>query len=278
MTLPRWYAESRFLLAESTRATADTTDYLVFGRLFRTPTNREHRDANHMHISFCHLEDPRDCCGGGALADPPADIAATVRQLYAPPATPRCTVDCTFKDPRLVARLLRAFERAGYACERGIQDQVMCLDLSAAALAWRATSSRVARVLPEACDAELAALLAACNARCFGYSGCGGWVAEKLRRQVRLPSEFRVYALRIGARVAAFAVVYTPWEKARHLALVQVLGTDPRDRRQGLATEVLAHALAQLPASCERVYLDAVKDSFAVELYRRLEFEPVGLV
>ncbi|KAJ2511608.1 hypothetical protein GGI11_004747, partial [Coemansia sp. RSA 2049] len=53
--LPKWYAEDKFLETEAISATSDTTHSFVFGRMFKTPSNRTYRDGNHLRIGFCHL-------------------------------------------------------------------------------------------------------------------------------------------------------------------------------------------------------------------------------
>ncbi|KAJ2822650.1 hypothetical protein FBU31_004529 [Coemansia sp. 'formosensis'] len=258
--LPKWYAEAKFLQSESMRMVSDTTDNLIFGRIFRTPTNREHRDANHLRMSFCHLEFPWDC--NGVLADPPCEIARIVKEI----GVERCTVDCTLTGD--VDGVLGRFEKNGFSCERGIEDLVMCLDTSSVRLD---ASPRVTRVTEgKVMDVSI------CNSRSFGYSDDvpPAWLVEKLLRQLRQPDSFRVYALHVQERVAAFVVIYMPWEKSRDLAFIQVIGTDPECRRQGLAYEVLAHAIALLPKGV-RVYLEAI-DLAAIALYEKLGFIAVG--
>ncbi|KAJ2042894.1 hypothetical protein GGI03_006494 [Coemansia sp. RSA 2337] len=257
--LPKWYAEAKFLQSESMRMVSDATDNFIFGRIFRTPTNQEHRDGNHLRMSFCHLEFPWDC--SGVLADPPCDIARIVRDI----GVNRCTVDCTLVNGRVADSVLSGFEKTGFVCERDLEDYVMCLDTTTVTLT---ESQRVRRATEEDITG-----VASCNARSFGYTDMS-WLVEKLLRQLRQPDSFRVYALYIRERVAAFAVIYTPWEKSKDLAFVQVMGTDPEFRRQGLAYEVLAHAVALLPKGV-RVYLEAV-DPAAIALYEKLGFAVVG--
>ncbi|KAJ2880183.1 hypothetical protein H4R27_004880 [Coemansia aciculifera] len=260
--LPKWYAEAKFLQSESMRMVADTTDNFIFGRIFRTPTNREHRDANHLRMSFCHLEFPWDC--NGVLADPPCDIARIAKDI----GVERCTVDCTLIDGGVADSVLSGFEKKGFLCERGLEDLVMCLETGAVSLA---ESLRVRRVT----EKDIAEV-ALCNTRSFGYADgvSPAWLVEKLLRQLRQPDSFRACALHVQEQVAAFVVIYTPWEKSRDLAFVQVMGTDPGFRRQGLAYEVMAHAVALLPKGV-RVYLEAV-DPAAIALYEKLGFAVVG--
>ncbi|KAJ2493036.1 hypothetical protein IWW37_000863 [Coemansia sp. RSA 2050] len=258
--LPRWYAEAKFLQSESMREVADATDNFIFGRIFRTPTNREHRDANHLRITFCHLEFPWDC--SGVLVDPPLDIARIVKDI----GVERCTIDCTLIGN--ADKVMSGFEKMGYLCERGLEDLVMCMDTGAVSLS---ESRRAARVTEkEVLD------LALCNSRSFAYADDvpPAWLVEKLVRQLRQPESFHVYAIYVRERVATFVVVYTPWEKSKDLAYVQLIGTDPEFRRQGLAYEVLAHAVASLPKSM-RLYLDAI-DPAAIALYEKLGFKGVG--
>ncbi|KAJ2636993.1 hypothetical protein GGF44_003020 [Coemansia sp. RSA 1694] len=270
--LPQWYAECKFLQSESIRMVSDRTDSFIFGHMFRTPTNPEHRDANHLRIDFCHLEFPWDC--NGVLADPPHDIAAMLRASFANTCSvPRCTVDYTLTGGDNLS-VVDAFEGAGYQCDRGIVDLVMCLDTSTRVFS---ESMRARRVT----ESEEISELALCNARSFSYDiadnngveGAPIWLVEKLSRQARQPDSFRIYAL----DAKAFVVVYLPWEKSRDLALVQVIGTDPRERRRGLAYEVLAHALKLLPCGVKRVYLEAADGEVAaIALYEKLGFRVVG--
>ncbi|KAJ1814668.1 hypothetical protein LPJ60_005971, partial [Coemansia sp. RSA 2675] len=255
--LPRWYAEAKFLQSESMREVSDTTDNFIFGRIFRTPTNREHRDANHLRIAFCHLEFPWDC--SGVLADPPLDIARIVKDI----GVDRCTVDCTLIGN--ADNVLGGFEKMGYLSERGLEDLVMCLDTGSVGLGESRRATRVTE--KEVLDVAL------CNSRSFAYGDDvpPAWLVEKLMRQAQQPDSFRVYAVYVRERVATFVVVYTPWEKSRDLAYVQVMGTDPEFRRLGLAYEVLAHAVALLPKGV-RLYLEAV-DSAAIALYEKVGFK-----
>ncbi|KAJ1723668.1 hypothetical protein LPJ53_002000 [Coemansia erecta] len=280
-TLPKWYAESKFLQSEAQSTVSDSTENYTFGHMFKTPTNSSYRDGNHLKINFCHLEFPWDC--SGVLSDPPRNIAQIAKQIYATISSeqdgaiaPRCLVDCTLKDKKSVDEVIDGFRQSGFKCEENVVDQVMCLETSkkrgqADGGVWRV-------------GADSLGLLVECNARCFGYdeSGDTHWLGEKLERQVRQPKHFAVYALNqdgadgsLSNSIDAFAVVFTPYEKARDLAYVQVMGTRPDRRRRGLATRVLSHALASLPPSVERVYLEAF-DQGAIAMYERLGFHKAG--
>ncbi|KAJ2780883.1 hypothetical protein GGI15_003386 [Coemansia interrupta] len=280
-TLPRWYAESKFLQSEAQSMVSDSTENYTFGHMFKTPTNSSYRDGNHLKINFCHLEFPWDC--SGVLSDPPRNIAQIVKQIYATISSeqdgeivPRCLVDCTLKDGGQVDEVIEGFRQAGFGCGEKMVDQVMCLETSE--VRGRA-DGKVRRV-----GADSLGRLVECNARSFGYdeSGDTHWLGDKLERQVRQSRHFAVYAIGEDeadggphGTIDAFAVVFTPYEKARDLAYVQVMGTRPDKRRRGLATRVLSHALASLPSSVERVYLEAF-DQGAIAMYEKLGFHKVG--
>ncbi|KAI8319677.1 hypothetical protein GQ54DRAFT_264923 [Martensiomyces pterosporus] len=265
--LPKWYAEDKFLLCESMRTLADVTENFIFARLFLTPSNRDHHDGNHLHMDFCNLEFPWDC--NGVLADPPENIPELTVQTYqAQGLVPRCTIDTTLKDDAKV--VVDRFVQRGFECERDMQDTVMLLSVGDPCVF--AKSGKVRRIT----DRRDVGRLTTCNARAFGYdkSGDTEWLDEKLRRQVERPDEFAVWVLEEQDEVAAFAVMFTPRKKARNLAFVQVVGTDPQHRRRGLAQEVVVHALAHL-AQGTRVYLEAFEEG-PIELYRKIGFETVG--
>ncbi|KAJ1857139.1 hypothetical protein LPJ73_002091 [Coemansia sp. RSA 2703] len=279
-TLPRWYAECKFLQSEAQSTISDSTEIYIFGHMFKTPTNSSYRDGNHLKINFCHLEFPWDC--SGALSDPPYNIAQIVKQIYAAISSdqdgviaPRCLIDCTLKDKKSVDEVIEGFRQSGFKCEENIVDQVMCLETSEVRGQVDGNAWRV--------GADSLGLLVECNARSFGYdeSGDTHWLKDKLERQVRQPKHFAVYALcednnsEPHNAIDAFAVVFTPYEKACDLAYVQVIGTRPDKRRRGLASRVLSHAMANLPPSVARVYLEAF-DQGAVAMYEKLGFHTVG--
>ncbi|KAJ2081052.1 hypothetical protein H4R24_002623 [Coemansia sp. RSA 988] len=288
--LPSWYAESRFLQGEALRTLSDSTDCFVFGRMFKTPTNPGYRDGNHMLISFCHLEFPWDY--SGTLADPPRGLPQIVTSTYhthslltpptAPPPLPRCIIDCTLMDPKMCDIIIEDFEMAGFSCERGIVDKVMCLTLTDRFLSSRPLprllSANLHAIIYRIVDHADIASLSDCYAQCFGYEQSDSWLVDKLSRQVLNYHEFLVFAARAGRNdnFVAIAVVYTPVERAPDLAFVQVLGTHPEYRRNGLATAVLTQALKCLPPG-SRIYLD-VYDSSAIALYKKIGFEHVGEV
>ncbi|KAJ1878499.1 hypothetical protein H4R99_008342 [Coemansia sp. RSA 1722] len=263
-TLPQWYAESKFLETEATSKLSDQTLNYTFGHLFQTPDNPHYHNGNQLQINFCHLEFPWDCTG--ALADPPLDIPGILRKLS--PHTARCIVDCTLKEAVDVDRLLKGFEKAGYKCDRGLVDHVMCLDLQKQPIPIAAKQGHLANA------GELDALVR-CNQRCFGYEDAG-WLRIKLQRELDQQEWFRVFAITDGnGDIGAFAVTFVPVEKAPDLALVHVVGTVPECRRRGLASAVLSTAIAGLPTSVSRVYLQAC-DPAAISLYNKLGFEEVG--
>ncbi|KAJ1960460.1 hypothetical protein GGI12_003789 [Dipsacomyces acuminosporus] len=267
-TLPRWYAEDKFLLQESMRALADVTEDFTFALLFMTPTNRDHRDCNHLHMDFCHLEFPGD--KNGELVDPPENIADIVKQTYKDQGVgPRCVIDCTFKSNS--SEVADRFEKAGFICERGLVDTVMTLRIDDPPRFKQ--SDRVSRIL----DTSKLLGVVGCNQKAFGYGTRGDstdWLHEKLQRQVQRPDEFSIWALDADGKTASFAVIFTPREKARDLAFIQVVGSDPGCRRQGLAQEVLLHALGQLDKGT-RVYLEAFEDG-PIALYKKIGFGVAG--
>ncbi|KAJ1934198.1 hypothetical protein FBU59_005777, partial [Linderina macrospora] len=257
-----WYVEDRFLHSEAIRALSDNTENLTFARLFLNPSNPTHRDANHLHMDFFNLEFPT--AGPVALADPPENIAHIIKVTYkAQGLVPRCTIDTTLHSAEQV---VKGFDDCGFTLERNLDDTVMKIDgLEPSEFK---TSERVRR-----CSEADIGELAKCNARCFGYDKQGDteWLEEKLRRQV-LNHDSQVWML----EDKAFAVVFVPREKAPRLAYLQVVGTHPDHRRQGLASEIIEHALAHLVPGM-RVYLDAFEEG-PMRLYGRLGFAKVGNV
>ncbi|KAJ2516614.1 hypothetical protein H4217_004472 [Coemansia sp. RSA 1939] len=210
--LPKWYAEDKFLETEAISATSDTTHSFVFGRMFKTPSNRTYRDGNHLRIGFCHLEFPYDC--NGCLAEPPSNIAQTVTAIYnrVSPASSavqhrrhdagakekdedegacvlaRCVVDYTVQpDAGLVDGIVRQFAGLGYRCERGLEDTVMRLVVedgeggSAAGSGSRSgrlqsRKSQDPRPVPtirKLAGHSMIPQLVDCNARAFGYDATG---------------------------------------------------------------------------------------------------------
>ncbi|KAJ1666871.1 hypothetical protein IW140_002472 [Coemansia sp. RSA 1813] len=297
--LPKWYNEVKFLESEAISATSDTTHSFIFGRMYKTPSNRTYRDGNHLRINFCHLEFPYDC-NGCCLAEPPDNIAQTVSTMYKaswqnqPPedggvkegsVLARCVVDYTVqRDSKLVSAIVEQFDSAGYKCERGLEDIAMCLKVTEDAV--RSARSRISSVCPSVAirritDYSVLDPLAECNAKAFGYDAMGdtAWLRTKLARQISQPKVFSVYAAMdntpgSGSKVLAFAVIYRPAEKVPDLAFVQVVGTAPKHRRRGLASAVLQHALEQLPAGT-LVYLEAF-ERHAIALYKNIGFKEVG--
>ncbi|KAJ2853687.1 hypothetical protein GGI22_004773 [Coemansia erecta] len=291
--LPKWYAEVKFLESEAIGATSDTTHSFIFGRMYKTPSNRTYRDGNHLRINFCHLEFPYDC--SGSLSEPPDNIAATVTTMYKKcpyqsqpfaddgakgSILARCVVDHTVQeDAALVASIVDQFDGAGYKCERGLQCSVMRLVVAQKEEREPCPAARPSAVIRRLVDCDALEQLVACNARSFGYDAAGDteWLHAKLARQINQPNVFSVYvATERKNKVVAFAVIYKPTEKAPDLAFVQVVGTDPDHRRQGLASAVIRYALDQLPAGT-RVYLEALEEH-AIELYHNIGFEKVGTV
>ncbi|KAJ1957920.1 hypothetical protein EC988_000585 [Linderina pennispora] len=260
--LPQWYVEDRFLHSEAIRALSDNTENLTFARLFLNPSNPTHRDTNHLHMDFFNLEFPT--AGPVALADPPENIAHITKVTYKTQGlVPRCTIDTTLHHPQ---QIIKGFDDCGFALERDLNDTVMKIDgLEPSEFK---TSKRVRR-----CSEGDIRELAKCNARCFGYDKQGdtAWLDEKLRRQV-LNNDTQVWML----EEKAFAVVFVPREKAPKLAYLQVVGTHPDHRRQGLASEIIQHALAHLVPGM-RVYLDAFEEG-PIRMYERLGFAKVGNV
>ncbi|KAJ1788234.1 hypothetical protein LPJ59_005574 [Coemansia sp. RSA 2399] len=293
--LPKWYAEAKFLESEAIGATSDTTHSFIFGRMYKTPSNRTYRDGNHLRINFCHLEFPYDC--NGSLSEPPDNIAATVTTMYKKcpyqsqpfeddgaegSVLARCVVDYTVQgDAALVASIVDQFDGAGYKCERGLQDSVMRLVVAQKEKEKEeepCSSARPSAVIRRLVDCDALEQLVACNAKTFGYDAAGdaGWLLAKLARQINQPKAFSVYVAMERDKVVAFAVIYNPTDKVPDLAFVQVVGTDPDHWRQGLASAVIRHALGQLPAGT-RVYLEAF-EKHAIELYQNIGFEKVGTV
>ncbi|KAJ2560012.1 hypothetical protein EV175_000013 [Coemansia sp. RSA 1933] len=287
--LPKWYAEVKFLESEAIGATSDTTHSFVFGRLYKTPSNRTYRDGNHLRINFCHLEFPYDC--NGCLAEPPDNIAQTVSAIYgssyqnnqesleetAGAVLARCVVDYTVQtDSQLVASIVSQFGSAGYKCEQGLEDAVMRIVVTDKTTACCKRPEAV--VIGRVGDCKALDALVDCNARAFGYdvSGDTEWLHAKLARQINQSKQFSVYTATDDAKVLAFAVIYRSVEKAPDLAFVQVIGTAPEHRRRGLATAVIRHALRQLPVDTH-VYLEAF-DHQAIALYKDIGFEKAGTV
>ncbi|KAJ2899971.1 hypothetical protein IWW38_000769 [Coemansia aciculifera] len=280
--LPRWYAECKFLHSDSIRLVSDSTDYFTFGRIFRTPTNPRHQDANHLRVDFCHLEFCHDyfCRYHTALCDPPHDIAGIAKRDL---TVERCTIDFTLMGP--VDDLIDSFVAGGYQChDRDLVDLVMCRETESPAVAAAAFPSKASERVTRVLDPRDIVDLAQCNARSFNYSSASdtdtktspppAWLVEKLGRQMRQPDNFHIYSLDHRAFVVLFV---PPREKARDVALVQVIGTDPAARRQGLATEVLAHALSCLPPEVSRVYLEVLgHEEGARTMYEKLGFAVVG--
>ncbi|KAJ1844100.1 Dynamin-like GTPase that mediates homotypic ER fusion, partial [Coemansia sp. RSA 2708] len=274
--LPAWYAESRFLFSEALRATSDSTDSFVFGRMFKTPSNPTYCQGNLVYITFCHLEFPWDC--NGVLADPPKQLAAIIKRAYSygrqqnehsdyeRRVRPRCLVDCTLKDHESTDAIVREFADDGFMCTRS-HDAVMRLAVAGSAPSSVFAVSRLAGT------DELPGLVA-CAARSLGYDQANNteWLAPKLRVQLEHP-EFSVFAIRDNG-ICAFLVLFVS-DKARDLALVQVVGTLPECRRRGMATCLLQQAAGSLPSGT-KVYLDAEKHMQG--FYERLGFELVGNV
>ncbi|KAJ2784519.1 hypothetical protein H4R18_001059 [Coemansia javaensis] len=274
--LPQWYAESRGLHDGMIRATSDSTESFVFGRLFMTPSNSSFRDGNHLAVRFCHLESPLDRLA--PFADPPRALPAIVQttfgssSAYETPAAPRCVVDYTLVGwDAAAAGVVDEFAREGFSCER-VEDSVMAAVVGE--LTPGPAQAAEEGVAIRAAGPADAARLVACNARCFGYDQRGdtAWLAPKLERQLGRPDRFHVHAALAGDAVVGFASVY----RRCGLAFVQAVGTHPDYRRRGVGSAVLRAALASLPPDT-RVYLDACEDG-PIRMYRKLGFEEVGKI
>ncbi|KAI9500337.1 hypothetical protein GGI25_001080 [Coemansia spiralis] len=276
--IPKWYAEDKFLESGAISAVSDTTHSFIFGRLYKTPTNQTFRDGNHLRINFCHLEFP--CDSNSGLADPPTSIAQTVMAVYSKccdsnnKVVARCMIDCTLQSDKVADELVAQFEKAGFACERGLVDTVMLLSVDE-----QTRNRTIAADVRRLSDESMLDALVECNAKSFGYDKTGdtAWLHEKLVRQIRKPQEFFIYVVSEEAKnVLSFVIIYRPIEKADDLAFVQAIGTHPDHRRHGLAKAVLQYALSQLPVAI-RIYLEAFEEG-PMALYKQLGFKKVGKI
>jgi len=114
----------------------------------------------------------------------------------------------------------------------------------------------------------------------FNYGDDNEWLRIKLEKQLSLPDEYKVALTTLhmanGESVAAAAVVLFLPKRIPDLALVQVLGCDPKYQRSGLAAACTAQILQDFAAD-RTVYLEVYEDIIhAQRLYQRLGFEVQG--
>ncbi|KAJ2850679.1 hypothetical protein IWW36_001723 [Coemansia brasiliensis] len=273
--LPVWYAESRFLHSAAIREIVDSADSFVFGRMFKTPTNSTYRDGNHILLTFCHLEYPWDC--NGVLSDPPTNLASIVAATYnyeeaTQQAIPRCIIDCTLKESSSTKRIIEEFKAEGFSSTAPMEDKVMRLLVTEK---WKQNQVQPSYTVRLARMADLDQLVE-CNASSFGYPVDGQqWIKAKLQRQLE-SRLFSIYVVDVEGEIAAFVVLYEWVERARDLAWVQVIGTKPNFRHQGLASALLSYAIGLLAVGT-KVYLEA-EDQVALALYEKIGFEHVGTI
>src|SRR3954469_16709246 len=102
------------------------------------------------------------------------------------------------------------------------------------------------------------------------------WTRELLERELRQSDVARVYVLRIpGQRVAAFCACWFIYDEVH----INTIAVDPRLRRQGLATLLMEHLLAEAAqAGVQRTFLEVRRSNEAArQLYARLGFSVTGL-
>jgi [ribosomal protein S18]-alanine N-acetyltransferase len=97
------------------------------------------------------------------------------------------------------------------------------------------------------------------------------WTREMLERELRQSDVARVYVLRLpGYRVAAFCACWLVYDELH----INTIAVDTRLRRQGLATALMTHLLAEgAAAGARRTFLEVRRSNLpAQSLYERLGF------
>jgi ribosomal-protein-alanine N-acetyltransferase len=97
------------------------------------------------------------------------------------------------------------------------------------------------------------------------------WTREMLVRELRQSDVARVYVVRLpGCRVAAFCSCWLVHDELH----INTIAVDARRRRQGLATALMTHLLAEAAAQgAYRTFLEVRRSNVAAQcLYERLGF------
>ena len=97
------------------------------------------------------------------------------------------------------------------------------------------------------------------------------WTREMLDRELRQSDVARVYVVRLpGCRVAAFCACWLVHDELH----INTIAVDARMRRQGLATALMKHLLAEAAAAgAQRTFLEVRRSNLpAQRLYERLGF------
>ncbi|KAI8584732.1 hypothetical protein K450DRAFT_217771 [Umbelopsis ramanniana AG] len=114
----------------------------------------------------------------------------------------------------------------------------------------------------------------------FNYGDNPEWLRIKLVKQLSMPDEYKtaiaVLTLDDGRHVAASAAMLFFPKSSSDLGLVQVVGSDPKYQRFGLAAACTAQALQDF-AGGRDIYLEVYKQlTHAQRMYERLGFEVQG--
>ena len=97
------------------------------------------------------------------------------------------------------------------------------------------------------------------------------WTREMLERELRQSDVARVYVVRLpGYRVAAFCACWLVYDELH----INTIAVDARLRRQGLATALMSHLLAEGAAQgARRTFLEVRRSNLPAQcLYERLGF------
>jgi ribosomal-protein-alanine N-acetyltransferase len=97
------------------------------------------------------------------------------------------------------------------------------------------------------------------------------WTRDMLERELRQSDVARVYVVRLpGYRVAAFCACWLVYDELH----INTIAVDTRLRRQGLATALMTHLLAEgAAAGARRTFLEVRRSNLpAQRLYERLGF------
>jgi ribosomal protein S18 acetylase RimI-like enzyme len=114
----------------------------------------------------------------------------------------------------------------------------------------------------------------------FNYGDENEWLRIKLAKQLSMPDEYKatmaVLKLDDGRHVAtSAAILYLPRDN-QDLGLVQVVGSDPKYQRFGLAAACTVQVLQDF-AGGRDIYLEVYEEiSHAQRMYQRLGFEVRG--
>ncbi|KAH8553526.1 hypothetical protein BGW37DRAFT_485999 [Umbelopsis sp. PMI_123] len=114
----------------------------------------------------------------------------------------------------------------------------------------------------------------------FNYGDENEWLRIKLAKQLSLPEEYKTtiafLKLEDGRHVATSAAILFLPKGIPELGLLQVVGSDPKYQRSGLATACTAQILQDF-ASSRDIYLEVYEDiKHAQRMYQRLGFEVQG--